>query len=127
MEKWNAWNPVENIPASLYLEELKDSHLGLSLHLKESSSSQLALHVFFDSAISYRNHNEGDVINMLSQQGAETNNPLCIVENSDYLKWFHNESCGIYKSKKLVHYLFLTPDDIVDVLSAYSPTVEWVN
>ncbi len=43
--------------------------------------------------------------------------------NSRYLEWFHEETYGIHKkqAQEIIHYAFVTPNDVVDVLAEYSP------
>ena len=50
-----------------------------------------------------------------------------IVDSSDYFEWFNHSSQGIHESEKVVHYAIYTPNDCLDILSAYPPKVEWLN
>jgi len=49
--------------------------------------------------------------------------PLFIVENSSYIEWFNLQSYDIYKNYDPKHYIFLTPNDIVEVVSNYPPKI----
>ena len=45
------------------------------------------------------------------------------VTDSAYLEWFNQESYNIYKCCDIKHYVFITPNDIIDILSTYEPTI----
>ena len=45
------------------------------------------------------------------------------MKNSEYLSWFLEESSGIYESNKVEHYVFFTPNDVIEILSTYTPSV----
>jgi len=49
--------------------------------------------------------------------------PLFKVKNSNYLKWFHKESNNIYELDTVEHYVFITSDDVVEILSKYPPKI----
>lgn len=52
---------------------------------------------------------------------------IYMVENSKYLSWFNEESHGIVSGYAVNHYVFLTSNDIVDVLTTYAPKIKIVN
>jgi len=124
-ETWNTWKPLANIPKRLYLEELKDNYDGLTLSFRGEKENLDYLIVFFDSAISYRNHDEGDLLRTLNEVHEHDVWPFFKVENSHYLEWFNQENFDIHKNKAIVHYLFATPNDVIDVLSFDSPVLRW--
>lgn len=53
--------------------------------------------------------------------------PFFIVEDSNYLKWFHHESSNIhenYGNHHVSHYVFVTSNYVIDILSSYPPEVK---
>lgn len=48
-------------------------------------------------------------------------NPFFIILNSDYVKWIENESLGF--STDITHYVIVTRDDIVDIISSFPPKI----
>jgi hypothetical protein len=70
---------------------------------------------------------EGDLLDLLSSNGAFGKSTFLTVSNSEYLAWFHRISVNIRKNENVIHYAIYTPNDCVDVLSAYPPSVEWLN
>jgi len=52
--------------------------------------------------------------------GKETlGNPLFTVENSSYIEWLNKQIFNSYKNFYPIHYVFFTPNDIVEVISNY--------
>ena len=45
------------------------------------------------------------------------------VSNSPYKRWLNDESYDIYAEYNLEHYVFLTTEDIFEVISTYSPDI----
>ncbi len=126
-EKWNIWKPTKDIPNTLYLEELRDTYDGLTLVFKGEDKDSRYIAIMFESALSYRNHDEGDLLKTFDNRGSNEIWPFFIIENSNYLKWFNEESHNIYEGRGVIHYFFVTPNDVIDVLSAYPPIPKWVD
>ncbi len=122
-EQWNMWKPFEDISGKFYLEELKQNDDELILTFANESQNLKCLIISFDSFISYRNHDEGDLLKTLNEQGSKLQHFLFMVKNSNYLQWFHQESCEVYIDKNVIHYAFATPDDVIDVLCEYPPNI----
>lgn len=130
-QKWKKWTPeLENVPEKLYLKELKDNYDGLTLLFKLEKEDSKYLKVFFDAALSYRNTDEGDLLKSMyclsHDESIESPRLFFTVENSQYLKWFHDESYNIRADEHITHYVFVTPDDVVDVLALDAPSFNWV-
>jgi hypothetical protein len=45
------------------------------------------------------------------------------VSNSSYISWFIKECEGIYTKGEIYHLVFITPNDVIEVLSTYLPHV----
>ncbi|NQX99442.1 MAG: hypothetical protein HRT73_16425 [Flavobacteriales bacterium] len=41
--------------------------------------------------------------------------------------FFHKQNYGSYESSSILHYAFYTPIDCIEVLSEFTPKVEWLN
>lgn len=92
---------------------------------------------FPNGALSYRYADEGDRLEMLAYLSKNHQNesfkkmysiyyPTFLIEDSDYLKWFYEESENSYNDDEVTHYIFLTSNDVIDVLSTYPPKVKEV-
>lgn len=51
---------------------------------------------------------------------------IVVVEGSDFLEWFHKESCGIRSDASLFHVAILTNDEWIEVICDQLPTIRWL-
>lgn len=100
--------------------ELRDSKLGLEIFC-ETAAYDLWVFRFCDH-LTYRMMDEGDALEILSELGKGKKIGVYKVENSDFLQWFHRQSCGIRVDDDLTHYSIITLNDIIDVI-AFSPPI----
>lgn len=127
MEVYKLWNPLENIPAPLYLEAMHDDCEGVRFLLRDGSEDGRVLRIVFDSPLGYRNVGESYRLKTWEEnESFEGHSSLLIVEGSDFLEWFHDKSYNMQTDLPIVHYAIFTPDDCIDVLSTNVPKVEWL-
>lgn len=129
MQIWKKWEPIKNLPSEFYKISLIDDIDGLNLHF-EARSKKTRFKVFFDKGVlSYRNTDEGSLLQTIGfftkKYGKEFlgKTSLFEIEGSSYIEWFLEESSGIYSKNEIKHYVFFTPNDIIEVLSLYPPKV----
>lgn len=91
--------------------------LGLTL----SSVRVGEIKIVFDWIHSFRLIDEGDLLKMQDEQNGEMQAGIYIVDNSTYLKWFSEQCIDIHDDESIIHYLVVTSDEVVDVLSSVSP------
>jgi hypothetical protein len=48
---------------------------------------------------------------------------LFIVKDSEFLKWFNDESYNIYAAYQINHFVIISGSDIIDILSTYEPEI----
>lgn len=128
-EQWIKWEPLEGLPQKMYLERMIDDKNGISLKFK-SESDDISIQVIFeDSVLSLRNTDEGRRLKTLdflvNTHGKDFSSKWSLfkVTDSSYVKWFNEESFGIYADYNVEHYVFLTPNDVFEVLSTYAPKI----
>ncbi|WP_246762075.1 hypothetical protein [Erwinia phyllosphaerae] len=46
-----------------------------------------------------------------------------VVERSNYLSWFNEQSANIHDGDLINHYLIVTGNNVIDVLSSVSPAI----
>ena len=129
-EIWKKWNPINYDFGKMYLKELIKNKGEMKLILK-SEEQNVALKFLFDGEIlSFCCSDEGrrlKTINDLDQKyGTDfyKNQNYFIIESSDYIKRFNEETYNIYKNFKIIHYVFFLSDDIIDILSTFPPSIE---
>ncbi|MEL6368535.1 MAG: hypothetical protein AAFQ16_11315 [Pseudomonadota bacterium] len=82
------------------------------------SESERQIRVALDHALAYRVINESF---RLSASGESLPDLLTLLDESDFLRWFHQESLGIYED--VSHYQILAGDVYVDVIASAAPQV----
>lgn len=92
-----------------------------SLELVFVSVGASKFKVVFDWIHSFRLTDEGDLLKMQEEQNGEMLVGIYTVDESAYLKWFTEQSVGIHDSESITHYIIVTSDDVIDVLSSVSP------
>ncbi len=128
-EVWKKWNPINDDFGKMYLEELIKTKGAMKILLK-SEEQNIALKFLFDGEVlSFCCSDEGrrlKTINELDKKyGTDfyKNQSYFIVENSRYANKFNKETYNIYNNFKILHYVFLLSDDVIDILSAFPPRV----
>lgn len=127
-EKRMKWQPIEGIPQTLYLYNLKYDCKNLIINLYDKDLNSPILNINFGDFLAFRIMDEGNflkepceideaVTKMQLEPGSFQRWTLFTIDNSRYLRWFHEESAGIYADLEIVHYLIATQDDMIDVLS----------
>ena len=105
------------------LDQLKDEADVLEITLVDQDDNRLLIK--FDSYFTYRKIHESfalQIIDLLSDQNMVPST-LVEAENSDYVQWFKTEGDGVVSDIQIKHYLVLTIDAIIEVLTDETPTV----
>ncbi len=126
-EKLIKWHPIEKIPEKLYAEGIIDDYEGFRILLKGTEKTDKMLRIQFNVALAYRNSDEGDRLKSLSEWASYEKHSLFQVDESNFIDWFLEQNYSKYKKEELVHYLIMTPNDVIDVISLEKPNVEWLN
>lgn len=115
--------PELDLNGIFYCESLKDDYEGFRFILKNDSDS-LVLKVEFESHLAYRNSDEGDRLRFFSKIKADgKQHTIYSVLNSEWVDWLVKEAMGKYTLEEVSHYLVLTPNDVIEVLSLGPPTI----
>jgi hypothetical protein len=115
------WEPGQELVKNMYLDELHDDHQGLTLILS-GLNSEKKLKINFLTHFTYRSTNESYRLKSLHDHSFV--NGINFATNTKFIKWFKEETHGIYDEMNPTHYLICTNDDITDVISANEPTFE---
>ncbi len=81
--------------------------------------------VLFDWIHSFRVTDEGDLLKMQEEHNGMMLTGLYRVEKSKYLEWFNEQNGNIHDG--IVHYMFSTIDDVIDILASISPSISISN
>ena len=129
MEHWERWTPINGVPSKLYNDTFIDSKEGIILEFSDEKDKKKFVVKFEDGVLSYRNTDEGSILkklNYLDQQyGTDFYSEWTLfkVTNTEYINWLLDECSGIYEQNQVEHYVFFTPNDIIEILTTYTPSV----
>lgn len=128
-EKWNKWIPENNIPDGEYeLISLQQNWDNVKLVFDDEKYNVEV--IYNEEILAFRSCDEGDRWNtidkVLGDYGKEFLKGWLFykVENSDFKKWFVNETLGVRKESEFEHHVFVTANDVVDVLALKEPMVK---
>lgn len=119
------WEPdFINFPNTIHVTSLIDDYEGFRVVVKDEKSSNY-FRFMFDNYISYRNTDEGarlKSLNLFPYNSRE----WCLfkAKKSDFIDWIVEESGGIYLQDSITHYFFVTPNDIIEILSLEEPKLD---
>lgn len=103
---------------------------GYRLHVTEFSSNRGEVFEinFGHAPLAQRSMDEGSFLSM-SWTSDESNGPVgavTLVTGSDFLEWFHEQSCHIYSRDEVKHVAVLTQNDWFEVLCRNLPTIRLI-
>lgn len=104
------------------LEDFRYSSGTLELVLSSGDNGEgRKVKVLFDWIYSFRVTDEGDLLKMQEEQKGGMLTGLYRVEKSKYLEWFNEQNGNVHNG--VVHYMFSTVDDVIEVLASISPSI----
>ena len=105
--------------------ELLEDANGLTIILKCMKTNN-KVKFFFPSVFSYRVTNESFRLKTLDGFGKTWPNLVSIIDDSIFLKWFHEESHNVYIDDGLKHFLIFTGEEFIDIINHKPPSVEFI-
>jgi hypothetical protein len=110
-------------PAIYDLDELSERAGVLEIHLRGEGQRRLTLS--FSEHLAFRKADEGDSLATLNAMSStsQTGRSFYLVEDSEYLRWFVEQSYSVRQAESLTHIMIATIDDIIDVLTLQLPSI----
>lgn len=128
-ENWIPWNPLNILGCQAFSVEIKQTDCGTDFWVK--CENQTVSLLFEGNVPMYVYSDEG--IRMASYAPVQEKNNdkyyfrkwfLYKIENSDFIKWSIQESCGLCEIYGLQHFCIVTQNEVVDILSSVEPTIK---
>jgi len=108
------------------LEDFRYSSGSLELIFSSGDDAEGSkVKVLFDWIHSFRVTDEGNLLKMQEEHNGMMLTGLYRVEKSKYLEWFNEQNGNIHDG--IVHYMFSTIDDVIDILASISPSISISN
>lgn len=131
MEKWIMFESEElnksiDRPDYMYVY---DSEEGVLFELINDNGQKV--HIFFEGGtLTYRVSDEGVRLKTINYFGENYGNLLhsdtilMFSDNSEYLRWFKQETYDMLSEHKIFHFLIMTRNEIADALSIHPPKIK---
>lgn len=115
------WKPIAELPAELFLFHVETEFKGITILLKELTPEENIVKIVFNSVLCQRITQETGRSRMFHEYGITG---FKTSKNSEFLRWFTEESFGIFDEWELTHYLIITEEHVIDVISGLPVLVE---
>ena len=133
-ERWTQWKPISNLTSKYCREFIVDSVDEFQVILSEYYNVERKIRVKFKHLVeSYRSINESYIIKLIEdldkKYGTKFYSEWAFfeVKNSDYLKGLSEKSYTISDTRNFRHFVILTFDEILDIISLNEPEIEFIN
>lgn len=134
VEEWSKWKPekLEVLPAATYLKRLTRDDDILLISFETEEEGKLVNVTFNKFVFSYRSTDEGNRLKLLVDLNIKYGEDFYKdwrffkIKNSPYIRWLHEENCGIYREEEIYHFVFITNMELIEVLATYDPEVKIV-
>jgi len=130
-EQWTRWNPANNLAKKYYLDSIFDNIAELKITLLEENNKKNKVIITFKyPASSYRETKKIFKDKLIYDLNQKYGKNFCDewaffkVDNSNYIKWLSEQSCGIYDDVPFVHYSLITTNSILDLIDQWEPKIE---
>lgn len=123
MEKWIKREPLEEVKDKFDVVSVFDNFDGLVFSLENSDGTKTVEMIFNGFVVSYRSIDEGArykvIVDLDERYGVEFYNKSTFfqVHNSLYIEWIISESYGLYHKDGLLHFVILSINYIVDIIT----------
>src|SRR5699024_9642243 len=132
-KRWKKWMPVKGLPPKMYNNLLVDGEEGVILNFSDENDTKRIIVKFDGNVLSYRNTDEGSLMKMIiflnENYGSSFyyNWSIFNATNTTYINYILEEITEINKADEIHHYIFLTPHDVIEVLSIDIPSIRVEN
>lgn len=128
-EQWVKWEPIKNLSPKYFEESFSDNKNGLKFILVDANNKKkrTAIECISDSYLKRNQEFRQATINFLNKYyGSKFHSEWTFFKiiNSKYIEWLFEESFGTSKNFPLIHFLLLTENSIIDIITKGEPFVK---
>jgi hypothetical protein len=124
-DNFEIWKPADDINEDIYFYELQQDGEALTVSLKKLDLEGMTLVVKFNDVLSYMITNESGRLKTIHEVPSFRGFRYSM--ESAFLRWFKQESGGIYEALPLKHYLIYNIDNVIDVISCSDASAKWIS
>lgn len=129
-EKWIKYKTDINIPTNITMKWLLDYSEALCITFEIEDKLNSFINVTFDAGVLvYRNRDESDFLKKMNFLTDNYGSRFYIdwrffkVTNSEFIHWFVDQNYNMFKVDDILHFVFITNDEVIEVLSFTNPKV----
>lgn len=127
MEEYQPYVPDDiNLPNQVHFWKLKDSGEGFNILVYSKNSGDEIFEINFDMALAYKCMDEGDLLSLWKTFTLSGETFIYRVLDSDFIKYFHEQSYNTHDAEDLKHFFIVTTDSCLDVISEYDPEIKLI-
>lgn len=124
MEKYEPYIESDlNLPPKVHYWNLTDSGDGFRIKVYSTEMHKQIIDIYFSRVYAFRSLDEGDRLKLWNDIELSDRDFIFTVENSEFLKYFNEQSYETHDSEELKHYFIVTTDDCIDVISSENPNI----
>lgn len=124
-EKYSAWRSPIDLQSSYVLDRVDDVAGGFYVTLLDQSNENIKIKIIFQNSIhAHQLFIDQDIV---TYRKSCINNPYSIfftVQNSEYLKWLHEQSYDIWDDSGEIHFMIVLEGAIIDIFATKEPCIE---
>lgn len=113
----------DGLPDSVKSWKLYDSGKGLYFTTYDINNCDNMVEFFFESTLAYLCIDESNRLELWDNYDIERDKIIYEVYESSFLSDFHRSSKFIHEGLEIFHFLVITTDDCVDILSTCHPII----
>lgn len=129
-QKWSQWRPAKlDLAGNYQTIKIMDEPSGFKILISKIDKPEIVEIIFNKSVWAYRRTSESFRQAIFKDLSLTYGDDFYInwsffkIERSTYLWWLRAESCYISDDLNLEHYVFMTLDDVIDVVANYEPHI----
>ncbi len=133
-EQWIQWRPIDGLGEKYYIDYISDDFQAFKIYLSQEDDEEKKVLMTFENSISaYRRIDETFRLKLISDLKEKYGSnfygkwTFFRVDNSAYIKWISEQSCGISSDIPFVHFSLIGFNSILDIITTYEPKIELIN
>ena len=126
-EIYKKWDPISDPPFPIDLESLNHRGQNLLLIFYAENHPSKKLSILFNDIYAYRETGDEFRSHFWHEVELEEDHAFFLVEDSDYLVWFNQQSADEFNHLVILHYAIWTTENWIDILSVHKPDVKWID
>ncbi|MES2653123.1 MAG: hypothetical protein V4663_15385 [Bacteroidota bacterium] len=120
MSSYKEWMPNNPPFSNFFLKELVDGFDGLKITIQSMDKTNNEMQIYFSNYLAYRVTEESVFLKSLGEGELYK---FGTTKDSEYLKWFDNESFNSFRDYKLVHYIIYGSNKVIEIIAGSKPIV----